>query len=286
MRSAWQRVPVRDRIGLWWGTVEGAGLRELVDAAAWAGFTDISITPAMYATARHDGWSDADLRAELDDRGVSVAVVDPLIRGLPGIPPPDAVGSRFRSTFEYGEEDCYRAAEALGASAVNVAHFLGAATSVQELVDAIGAITARASARGLRTLVEFMPDGSIPDLATAAAIVAGVADDHCSLMLDTWHHWRCGGGVDELRALPPRTIGAVQLADALDDVRGSWASPPTRDRLLPGEGVLPLREIVEVAEANRGDVLVGVEVFSRALGEAPHRERAEHARRALRALDR
>ncbi|HEX7095408.1 MAG TPA: sugar phosphate isomerase/epimerase [Acidimicrobiales bacterium] len=274
------------RTGLWWGTVEGAGFDELVAAAASAGFTDVSITPAMYVDARRAGASDADLRATLDRHGVSVAMIDPLISGLPGIPAPDDVGPRFRSTFEHGEEACYRAAEAVGASAVNVAHFLGNPTPQEQLVDAIGAIATRAAARGIDVLVEFMPDGSIPDLATAVSIVTAVDAANCALTIDTWHHWRCGGDASELRSLAPRTIGAVQLSDALDDVRGSWATPPTRDRLLPGEGVIPLRDLVAAARANRPDVLIGVEVFSRSWRDQPYGERAARTMTALRtALD-
>lgn len=271
-------------MGLWWGTVEDAGLRELVQVAAAAGFTDVSITPAMYVAARERGDSDAALRALLDEHGITVAVIDPLIRGLPGIPEPEDVGPRFRSTFEHGEEDCYRVADALGAQAMNVAHFLGGAVALEQMIDAVGGIASRASARGLRTFVEFMPDGAIPDLATAAAVVAAIDSDDCVVMLDTWHLWRCGDGVDEVRALPPRAIGAVQLSDALDDVRGSWGSPPTRDRLLPGDGVIPLADIVDIARANRDDVLFGVEVFSRAWRTWPHEDRARAAHVATRAL--
>src|SRR5690606_10472047 len=169
------------RSGLWWGTVEGAGVEELVDAAASAGFTDISITPAMYFDAVARGLSDEDLRSILDERAVLAAVIDPLIRGLPGSADPDSVGRRFRSTFEHGEDDCYRVAEAVGATAINVAHFLGAPTPVEKLADAIGGIAERAATRGLDVLVEFMPEGGIADLETAAAIVAAVNRANCGL---------------------------------------------------------------------------------------------------------
>jgi sugar phosphate isomerase/epimerase len=191
------------------------------------------------------------------------------------------VGPRFRSTFEYGEDDCYRAADALRAGAVNVAHYLGAPTEVAELTDAIGAIAVRAAGRGLEVFVEFMPEGAIPDLATAAAIVAGVNTDNCRIMFDTWHHWRCGGRAEELRELPPGAIGAVQLSDALDDVHATWTQPPTRDRLLPGDGVVPLGEIVRLARANRPDVLLGLEVFNRAFADLPFDERAARAKGSL-----
>lgn len=266
------------RSGLWWGTVEGAGVEELVDAAASAGFTDISITPAMYFDAVGRGRSDQDVRSILDDRAVRVAMIDPLIRGLPGSADSASVGRRFRSTFEHGEDDCYRVAEAVGATAVNVAHFLGAPTPVEKLADAIGGIAERAATSGLDVLVEFMPEGAIGNLETAAAIVAAVNAPNCGLTFDTWHHWRCGGTVEQIRGLPPGTIRAVQLSDALDDVRGSGTAPPTRDRLLPGDGSIPLVEMVGVIHRDHSRAVSGLEVFSAALRELSPSQRAAAAK--------
>ena len=269
---------------LCWGTVEGASVHELAATASRAGFTGISITPAMYFASLEQGRTDHDLRSELDDLGVSVLVIDPLISGLPGIPSPDDVGPRFRSTFVHDEDDCYRAAEAVGAGALNVAHYLGAPTEVTVLADAVGAIAARASLKGLDVLVESMPDGAIPDVTTAAAIVAAVGATNCGLMLDTWHHWRCGGDLVDLRTLAPMTVRAVQLSDALDDVRGSGARPPTRDRLMPGDGVIPLAEIVAIAQANCPDVILGIEVFNRELASRPIDDRSAPAKESLDAV--
>jgi sugar phosphate isomerase/epimerase len=277
----WQGEVMTLRSLLCWGTIEGAPMHELVATAALAGFTGVSITPAMYFASRALGRSDRDLRAELDDLGVAVMVIDPLITGLPGIPSPDDVGPRFRSTFVYDERDCYRAAEAVGARAINVAHYLGAPTELGVLADAIGAMAERAAPKGIDVLVESMPDGAIPDVTAAAAIVAAVGADNCGLMLDTWHHWRCGGDLAELRALPPSTIRAVQLSDALDDVRGSGPRPPTRDRLMPGDGVIPLAEVVAIARANCADVILGIEVFNRELAARPVDERSVPAKASL-----
>jgi sugar phosphate isomerase/epimerase len=180
----WQGEAMTVRSLLCWGTVEGAPVHELVVTAAHAGFTGVSVTPAMYFASRSLGRSDHDLRVELDDLGVSVMVIDPLITGLPGIPSPDDVGPRFRSTFVHDEHDCYRAAEAVGAGAINVAHYLGAPTELGVLADAIGAMAERAAARGIDVLVESMPDGAIPDVTAAAAIVAAVGADNCGASLD------------------------------------------------------------------------------------------------------
>jgi sugar phosphate isomerase/epimerase len=269
------------RTGHWWGTIEGAGLLELVEVAAAAGFTDISVMPAMYFAARGEGHSDDDLRARLADHGIAARVVDPLIRGLPGSRPIEQIGERFRAAFAHDEDDCYRVADALGARSLNVAHYLGEATPLEALIDAAGAICARAATHGIEVLVEFMPEGSIPDLATAAAVVAAVGAANCGVMLDTWHFWRTGAGTDVLRALPPGTIRGLQLSDALADVRGTGTEPPTRDRLLPGVGVIPLAEIVAIARANHTAVALGLEVFNHDLRRLPAVERARRSAAAL-----
>ena len=85
------------------------------------------------------------------------------------------MGRRFRSTFLHGEQTCFDAAEVLGAPAVNVAHFLGAPTPLASLVEHVGGLAERAAARGLRVLVEFMPEGAIPALATASPSSRGSA---------------------------------------------------------------------------------------------------------------
>src|SRR5690349_10376269 len=120
---------------LCWGTVEGTPLLELVEVAATTGFAGITVTPAMYFAARAAGHRDADLRARLDDHGIAVSVIDPLIAALPGAPTPETMPPRFRATFEYGEADCFRAALALGAPTINVAHYMGAPTPVDALAE-------------------------------------------------------------------------------------------------------------------------------------------------------
>ncbi len=272
------RVP---HVGLWWGTVEELDLPGLIGVAGAAGYDGVSVHPSMYFQARAAGHSDADLCARLDEAGVAVRMVDPLIRGLPGCPDPEGVGPRFRTTFEHGEGDCYEVLAALGVPALNVAHYLCEPTPFQQLVDIIGAICERARTRGVLILVEFMPEGSIPNLTTAAAIVRAVDAANCGVMLDTWHFYRTAGRLSELGNLPPGTIRAIQVSDAKADLQGSGATPPTRDRLVPGEGDIPLAEILTIATANCPDAIVGAEVFSRSLAADPPVERAQRVRAAL-----
>ncbi len=270
--------------GLWWGSLEGVDLVGLASCAAAAGFAFVSATPAMVLSAveAHGG----RLRAVLDDLGVRTVMIDPLLRGLPGARAPASVGERWRSTFEHGEDDCHRAADAVGATILNVAHFLGAPVGRAPLVDAIGGITARARARGRSVAIEAMPEGGIGDLTEAAAIVAEIGDPSCGLTLDTWHWWRSGGDVGELRALTPGSVVAVQLADAEHTARGAGVDPPSRERLLPGTGAMPTREILELVRGAHPDALIGAEVFDRSQAGRPPAEVALDVAVAVRALAR
>ncbi len=263
---------------LCWGTVEGTPIPELIEVAAATGFDGITVTPAMYFAARADGHSDADLRARLADGGIVVSVVDPLLAALPGCPAPESVAPRFRATFEHGEADCFRAALALGARAVNVAHYMGAPTPVEELADAVAGVCRRAAPHGLSVCVEFMPEGGIPDLGTAAHIVELTGAPNAGVMLDVWHFFRTGGEPADLAALPPGTVTGLQLSDARAELRGVGTTARVSDRLLPGAGAIPLAEILAAVRVVDAPIDWGVEVFNT---ERPALEMAAAASAAL-----
>jgi sugar phosphate isomerase/epimerase len=267
---------------LCWGTVEGVGLLETAEAAAAAGFAEISITPAMGLDALAAG--PAAVRSRLADLGVAVGLLDPLLGGLPGVPRPDDVAPRFRATFEHGEDACWRLVDAFAIPVLNVAHYMGAPTPVEVLVHHIGGVAERAADHGVALAVEFMPEGAIPDLATAAVIVRAIDRADVGVMLDTWHHHRTAGTVDAVRSLPPGTVRAVQLSDAQDDVWATGTDPPTRDRLLPGRGVIPLAELVAAVVETRPDAVIGIEVFDRSRAATPAVDRARAAAGSLDAL--
>lgn len=120
-----------------------------------------------------------------------------------------------------------------------------------------------AAERGMRTTVEMAPGAVIGDLRTATA-----AAEHsgAQLLIDTMHWVRCGYGPADLAALDPTLIGYVQLCDTtraprLDD----YLEEAMYERLPPGEGELPLRDMLAAVPA---EVLVGLEVPMRSRAEA------------------
>ena len=145
---------------------------------------------------------------------------------------------------------------------MNVAHYMGAPTPVDALAEAVAGVTARAAQHGLTVCVEFMPEGSIVDVATAAHIVELTGAPNAGVMLDTWHFYRTGGRPADVRALPPGTVKGLQVSDARPELFGVGTDARVRDRLMPGDGAIPLVEILTAVLGTGPDVPdVGVEVF-------------------------
>jgi 2-keto-myo-inositol isomerase len=111
--------------------------------------------------------------------------------------------------------------------------------------------------------------------------VGTVGAPNIAIMLDTWHFFRTAGELEQLKQLPRKTIGGVQIGDAAAATRGVGDKVTGADRLLPGDGVVPLRDIVAIARRNNPAVIVGIEVFNRASTKLPALTRAAAAATAM-----
>jgi sugar phosphate isomerase/epimerase len=274
-----ENVSLANQLELCWGTVERASLIELLEVADRAGYGSVAVTPHSYL--RLPPRDARAVRSFLAYRPLRVNVIDAILGGLPGSPPADRVDARFRHGFGYTAEQCFDVAAQLDASVVNVAHFLGAAVEFQALADALASLAVQARSRRIRLTIEFLPGTGIPDLATAHHLARAAGADVTSVMLDTWHHARSGGSVNDVRQLPRGSIGGLQVSDRV-------APPPgagyriMEDRLLPGRGELPLAALVSAALTNNPEVAVGVEVFSEELRSMSLDQAAGAAIQALR----
>lgn len=250
---------------LCWGTVPEVPILELIDLAAATGFHSITVRPSMYLDARAAGITASVLRRRLHDAHVAVGIIDPLVAGLPNVPEPAVAPEAFRRFVECTPDDCWRAAVELECPVVNVAQFLGPPAPLDAITDAVAALATRGVAHGINVSVEFIPGTGIPDLAAACHIAAL---DGVGVMFDTWHFHRSGAALDELTRLRTARLAGIQLNDAI----GPPPAPgyvPMVDRLLPGDGTLPLAPMLGRLLADRPPVRVGVEVFSAALRALP-----------------
>lgn len=268
-------------IGLCWGTLVQASLPELIETAGCHGFPTLAVRPDTFLDTVAAGTDVNNLRRHLRDAGVRVQVIDAIAAGLPGgrAAEPTHAGGVVAGSVE----TCLRVAEALEAPIINVCHytyFEGGAVELQEMIDTVGAISRAAETRGLRIVLEFVPGTGIPDIANALAIVTGVGMRNCGIMLDPWHLSRSGGTVEDVRALPAGAIGGLQLDDRTPPPPDS-AYVPMTGRDLPGEGQLPLIDIVHAALANNPNLTAEVEVFSEELRQLPIDAAASRIKRAV-----
>ena len=151
---------------------------------------------------------------------------------------------------------------------------------------------------GVRPVIEFTAYRPVRTLADAVAIARSSAGG--AILLDALHIQRCGVSLGELAGVHPALLSYVQLCDAPRAQPRGLPVPALMPRgqradhgddavleartmrLLPGEGELPLAELVGVLPSS---LPVSVEAPSvAARGEFTPVEYAARARRALGAL--
>lgn len=112
--------------------------------------------------------------------------------------------------------------------------------------------------RGMVFCVEFAPTNVLCTLPMALEAAGHVGFDKAGIMLDAMHLFRSGGTLDDVRALPKGLLRYAQLADApAVSTFPTYMEEAMFNRLVPGEGELPLAELLTVLPA---DLEVGVEV--------------------------
>jgi sugar phosphate isomerase/epimerase len=254
-------------IGLGCANIFQATLPEFIELAEKAGFRRMTARPYAFGQALESGWSEAALQSRLADAGMTVTMIDGLSTALPGTPLPSELDPNVRARmppdvlYPPSEEMCFRAATALGASIVNVAHYMGRPLPVDVLADALAGVCQRAAPLGLTICLEFFPDSGVPDLAVAQSIVEACGEANVGVLLDVFHLDRSGGTVDDVRRLPPGALPGIQLSDRRRTPPGT-AHVPMSGRELPGDGELPLRDLIEAGLQNSPDATLDLEVLN------------------------
>jgi sugar phosphate isomerase/epimerase len=112
--------------------------------------------------------------------------------------------------------------------------------------------------------LEFLPIFTVGTLQSAVEMVERVARPNAGVLIDTLHLARSGGHPDDLLAVDRRWLPYLQLADApaaAPDSPEAWREEAMHGRLLPGDGVLPIRQVIDLVPG----VPLSVELRSRPL---------------------
>jgi len=158
-------------------------------------------------------------------------------------------------------EPLFETAAALNASFINV---MGDDPDLHRARDTFAALAEATRPYGLRPTIEAIPYMQVRTLSDAAAVVG---ESGGGIIIDPLHLQRSGGTPGDVRSLDPKLIGYCQLCDAPlaaphnlprprklprgQSVEGitDLALEARAVRLLPGDGELPLAEIIAALPA-------------------------------------
>lgn len=221
------------------GTVLDLTPAQTVDAAAAAGFGAVGL---WYDRAT---WTDDTTRAVADRlraTGLVALDIEPVILGRG----PDA-GDRIID-----------AAAELGVQHLLVA---GGPAERPEVLERFAALCDRAAPGGITVVLEFLPIFVIGTLGAALSVVQEAARPNGGVLVDTLHLARSGAHPQDLRAVPPALLPYLQIADAPAAAPEALREEALHGRLLPGDGDLPLGEVLAAVP----DVALSLELRSAAL---------------------
>lgn len=233
------------------GVVLDVGPAEAVSVAAAAGW------PAVGIWFDPTSWTDtvaAEVRSRLDATGLVALDLEPVMLSPAG------------ATADHGER-IVDAALTIGAD-----HVLVASRDADHgrVAARLAELALRLGSSGIRLCLEFLPALGVKTLADAVTIVESVGHPALGVLVDSLHLARAGETpADAARVVAhrPALLPYLQLADAPAEPP-SWDVPgliteALHGRLLPGDGVLPLRALLDAVPR----VPVSVELRSRALME-------------------
>ena len=116
------------------------------------------------------------------------------------------------------------------------------------------------------------------DIKSGLELVRAADHPHGKLLMDVYHSFRGGSTTDDFKLPKGEEIGLVHINDV---PAGDIMQMNDSHRVLPGEGVLPLREVIDNLASVGYEGALSVEVFNEALWALPAEEIAARAKTAM-----
>ena len=233
------------QFGLNGATTGTADLAEDLRAARDAGYDVLEVRDTKIRAYLDGGGRLESFRAEARDAGVRVYTVNALEHST------HVSGAARAALLDRCKVFC-EYAQALDAPyVVAVPSFLDEIADPRRIPDvasdALRAMADVAAEYGVGIGFEFLgfEDCSVNTLAAARAIAERAARPNVGVVIDAFHYYAGGSTPEMLQGLDPARLFIVHLDDAEDRPRGELRDA---HRLLPGDGVIPLRDLVQWIE--------------------------------------
>ncbi len=151
---------------------------------------------------------------------------------------------------------------------------------MQESVRVLGELGRIAEGHNVALAFEFLgqPSCSVQTLAQASEIVGQLKRPNVGLVIDSFHFYAGGSRIESIDALDAEQLFIFHINDAEDLPREQLED---RHRLLPGLGILPLKEITGALRRINYDRVTSVEIFRPEYWERDPTELAREARAAV-----
>ena len=253
--------PVEVHAGREWSLFD---FRDRCEHAQRVGFSGIGIWHADLAHVL-EKYTLAEMRTMLDDHGLTRLELECLLDWF--VDP----GDERRTASDATRDMLFAAADVLGAHHVKVANIPGTPCELDKLTERFAELCADAAKRHDSLIAyEFMPfDVNVHTIDAALTVVGGAGAPNGVIAVDTWHCAKLGIPPEELRRIPPKLLGWVELSD------GQVANMPdpidevVNHRALPGEGEFDIPGYVRVSREIGYQGPWGVEVLSEDLRNRP-----------------
>jgi sugar phosphate isomerase/epimerase len=251
-------------------TLPGSDPIRLIDAAAEAGFdhVGIRIVPPTGDTRMSSSLGDMRLRAgilrRLADTGLKVLEIEAFWMSS------DFEPAGAERAFAFGAE--------MGASYAVVS---GNDPDRNRFLDRLQATCELAARYRLRVSLEFIPYSEVRTLQDARDCLVAIKQPNAGLLIDALHLSRSGGSPSDVAAIGEELVHYLHLCDApreAPETTDLMRQEARSNRLYPGHGNLPLRELITAAPR---DAPIAIEAPNPGLQDRPPAEQARRARQSL-----
>lgn len=246
------------RYGLNGATTGSADLRTDIRAAGEAGYQVLEVRDTKLQAYLDAGGTLQGLRRELADAGLEAYTLNALEHATH--PTGQALGQLLDRVKVFSEWAAALACPYI----VAVPSFqdeAGERARIEPVaVEALRAIAGAARPFGVRVGFEFLGFAgcTVNTLAAARRIVDAAGDRAVGVVIDAFHFYAGGSTWGMLEGLRPEQLFIVHLDDAEDRPRRDLRD---EHRLLPGDGVIPLRDLVRRIEDLGYDGPWSIELF-------------------------
>ena len=259
-------------------TTMKADLPTDIRAAAAAGFDYVEIWAAKLRKFLQEN-STADLKALFVENGIKPLSIKSIEHATLR---DDAAYAQIKSECE----ELSSIAEAIGCPYIVVVPGKlppGGLSSYEVIEESVGVLRELASIgerHSVALALEFLgqTDCSVQTLELADEIVVKVNRRNIGLVIDSFHFYTGGSTIKMIEALDPKRLFIFHINDAEDLPRQRLTDA---NRVLPGLGILPLKEIIAAFKKIGFDANASVEIFRPEYWERDPFELARDAKSAI-----